>query len=253
LKSLRRLELDADQVNADLIAAVNAHPKLHTVTIHDTHLDTLGTLASSTSLSLSKILINSAILESARSRQASALRCLMSQRPRLRHLILRDKSILRDGGCILFLPGLEKLDITVYSEPTFPMAWMPAFVARHHSLAVITFSGDKFNPWKRNPDLLFPLQFLDAVERHSSLARAVFITSFSISRPGSLSSVDDWPVAELELALFKAIGISSFKIASTIAPRLSSLIVTMSHFDKRSIPIVSRDVHLIFDVNNPLG
>ncbi|KAJ7708833.1 hypothetical protein B0H17DRAFT_1031020 [Mycena rosella] len=159
----------------------------------------------------------------------------MERGPRLPHLILSEKSNIKAGVGALFIPGLEILDIPIYMYMEF-MSWLPAFVERHKSLSTITFNGDQYNfRWSQNPDILFPLQFRDAVE---SLDRTVSLNGFSISRTGS-ASLDTWRVTALELTLHTADGISGLRLASALAPELSSLVIRMSSDDssRRPIPV----------------
>lgn len=137
----------------------------------------------------------------------------------------------------MFLPGLERLGIRMYPEPTHSMAWLPSFAARHTSLRVIDFSGVGSN-WRQNPDIAFPPQLYDAVER-TVLARTISLNAFSISRPPSASSLHEWPVTELEMTIAKSAGVSGLGIASLSAPNTSVLIVRMSRSVQHAVHIVS--------------
>jgi hypothetical protein len=117
------------------------------------------------------------------------------------------------------------------------MAWLPNFVERHRTLKFIKFSGGG-SSWRQNPDILFPLQFIDAVERES-LTLAVDLESFSIFRAISASSLDDWQVLELEMTINDELGLSALRIASLLAPQISSLVIRMSRFTREPVHTVS--------------
>ncbi|KAF7356985.1 hypothetical protein MVEN_01034900 [Mycena venus] len=226
LKSLEWLEFDAKQIDPNLLATLNAHPKLTTVAICDQDLGALRALSSSTCLSLSKIRVHSALSNFSFGFQRPAFHSLMNRGPRLAHLIVRGENNTRAGPGTLVVPGLETLDIGVSIKPTFPMSWLPAFVERHANLHVIKFSGHP-SIWRHNPDITFPLQFVDALERES-LARTVDLVAFSISRTGVTCPLDDWQVVHLEIVITKEVGIFTLTIANSMAPQISSLIVRMS-------------------------
>ncbi|KAJ7886017.1 hypothetical protein B0H13DRAFT_901523 [Mycena leptocephala] len=159
----------------------------------------------------------------------------MSRSPRLAHVILRGERNIRVGAGTLILHGLETLDIGVYIRPTLPMSWLPAFVERHPTLKVIKFSGHS-SMWRRNPDILFPLQFMDAAERES-LRQTVGLVAFSISPTRRASSLDDWPVVHLDMDITKGAGVSALRIASSKSPQVSSLVVRMSCFAEQPVRI----------------
>ncbi|KAJ7156867.1 hypothetical protein C8R43DRAFT_997474, partial [Mycena crocata] len=235
LESLEWLDLDAEQLDAGLLATVNTYPNLTTVAVRDLPLDDLEDLSSSASLSLSKILVPSAVSSCSFPLQCPALQSLMSRSPRLTHLILRGEVNILCGAGTLSLPGLEKLDIKVYRRPTYPMSWLSAFVDRHPSLKTITFLGDSLL-WRRNPDILFPLQFLDAMEREG-LTDASALDAFSISRSRTALSLDDWEVTELQISIVTVAGVSALTTASSLAPHLSSLVIGMSRYGGHRIRI----------------
>ncbi|KAJ7886038.1 hypothetical protein B0H13DRAFT_902185 [Mycena leptocephala] len=159
----------------------------------------------------------------------------MSRSPRLSHLMLRGESNIRVGAGSLIIPGLETLDIGVYIRPTSPMSWLPAFVERHPTLKVIKFSGHG-SIWRRNPDILFPLQFMDAVKRESVKQR-VRLIAFSVSPAQPASSLDDWPVVHLDMEITGGAGVSALRIISSMAPQVSSLVVRMSRFAKQPVHV----------------
>ncbi|KAJ6466673.1 hypothetical protein C8R47DRAFT_1153290 [Mycena vitilis] len=233
LASLELLELAADQIDSGLLRAINSHPSLATVAVPKA--EGLQPLISTTSSCLSKIRVHSTSLKFTPSFQSPLLHSLMSRGPRIAHVIVCNQWNPSLGPDTLLLPGLEGLDIQVYLEPTLPMAWLPAFVDRHPSLNIIKFRGHG-SMWRRNPDIVFPLQFLDAVERES-LTRTVDIDHFSISRSISASSLDEWPVVHLEMTIKKSIGVSALNIVRSMAPHLSSLIFRMALSGKQPVHI----------------
>ncbi|KAJ7132251.1 hypothetical protein C8R44DRAFT_773541 [Mycena epipterygia] len=237
LKSLEWLDLVGDQVDASLLATVNSHPNLTTFAVCDPHLRALKSFSTSTSasLSLSKILINSAVLTCTSTLQSPALYSLMNRNPRVAHLVLSDSMHIKAGPGNLLFPGLETLVIGVYCEPTFLMSWLPAFAERHTSLKTITFTGDRRgSSWTRNPEILFPLQFIDAVDREA-LTHTVALSAFSISRAGSTPSLDEWPVTELQITIVKPAGVAGLTIASFLAPQISSLDIRIARHGRRLI------------------
>ncbi|KAF8213859.1 hypothetical protein K438DRAFT_1802396 [Mycena galopus ATCC 62051] len=151
------------------------------------------------------------------------------------HLIVQNKKNIRLGPGDLLVPGLETLDIGVYKESTSLMSWLPAFAGRHPQLQIIKFSGDG-STWEQNPDIIFPLQFLGALERES-LTSTVDLVSFSISRTRSASSLDDWQVVHLEMELAKEAGLAALTIASSMTSRVSSLIIRMSRRARQPLHI----------------
>ncbi|KAJ7355379.1 hypothetical protein DFH08DRAFT_1076482 [Mycena albidolilacea] len=231
LKSLEWLGLEATQLDADLLSTLNSHTTLVTVAICDRELDVLRTSFSSTSMSLSKIRVHSALLDILPGLRSPALHSLTSRGIRLAHLILRNETNIRLGPGHLLIPGLETLDVGVYKQPTSLMSWLPLFVERHANLQTIKFSGYA-SIWTHNPDILFPLQFIDAVEREA-LTGTVDLVAFSLSRTRSAVSLDDWQVAHLQMEITKGAGVSAMRIASSMAPRISSLVVRMSRWGKQ--------------------
>ncbi|KAJ6515573.1 hypothetical protein C8R45DRAFT_1067150 [Mycena sanguinolenta] len=235
LTSLEWLRLGTKQISAGLLLVLNSHPTLGTVAIRDRDLEGLRTLYSSTSLSLSKIRVHSAALSFSFGLRSPALQSLMDRNPTVANLIVRNATNIRLGSGDLLVPGLETLDIGVYMEPTSLMSWLPSFADRHHNLQVIKFSGCG-SIWTTNPDISFPLQFIHALEIES-MAGAVDLISFSILRTRSASSLDDWTVSHLEMAITKGVGISALTIANSMAPRLSSLIIRMPLSASQSVHI----------------
>ncbi|KAJ7493315.1 hypothetical protein B0H11DRAFT_957058 [Mycena galericulata] len=234
LKSLRWLELEATAVDGGLLAAVNSHPTLTTVAVTNLHLDALRTLCTSTSSSLSKIMVNLAESNCCFTLQSPTLHSLINRNPRLVHLSLRDVKNIKSGPGTLLLPDLEKLDIEVYCRPTSLMSWLPAFVGRHTRLNTITFIGNRAGSnWEQ---ISFPLRFIDVLEREG-LAHTASLNSFALSRPRLASALEDWPVAELDITILKALGVSALRIAaSSLAPQISFLNIRMSsHWGREHI------------------
>ncbi|KAJ7493316.1 hypothetical protein B0H11DRAFT_2277387 [Mycena galericulata] len=236
LRSLRWLDLKARQLDASALAAVNAHPNLTTVAVFDVFLVALRKLSSSTSLPLSKILVPLAELDYKCSLRSPALHSLLDRVPRLAHLILRDTQCIRTGPGSAFFSGLEKLSIAASCGP-IPVPWLQTFVERHTSLKTIQFVGDDGgSSWRRNPDILFPLQFIGALEKES-LTRTARLDSFSIFRTQSASSLNQWQVVELEITIIKAVGISALRIAGSLAPQVSSLCLRMRRWGRQPISV----------------
>ncbi|KAJ7780314.1 hypothetical protein DFH07DRAFT_1055924, partial [Mycena maculata] len=235
LNSLRWLGLKAALVDCKIYTAVNSHPTLTTVAVRDKDMRRLHNLFSSTPLPMSKILITSAESYCDFPLRSPKLYSLMSRSPRVAHLSLRGLFNIRNGPGTLFFPGLEELDIGVFCGQTTPMSWLPTFVDRHPSLGTIKFIGDVHGPsWTRNPDVLFPLQFIDTLERES-LSHKAGLKSFSISRTASATSLDEWQIADLDITILKPGGISALRIAALLAPKISSLAIRMTRFDKQPV------------------
>ncbi|KAJ7138809.1 hypothetical protein C8R46DRAFT_1137092 [Mycena filopes] len=200
------------------------------------NLEALRSLSASTTLSLSKFRVHFAVSDFSLTLRSPALHSVASRSPTLVHLGLRDVQNIKDGAGSLFLPGLEKIDLRVCTEPTYPMSWLPDFAARHASLQVVKFSGVE-STWRRNPDIRFPLQFLDTVDR-KSLTRTAGLDAFSLTRPSfASSSLDDWEATELELTMVKGTGIFTLRIASSLAANTSVLVLRMSRFAKQPVHI----------------
>ncbi|KAJ7682482.1 hypothetical protein DFH06DRAFT_1389119 [Mycena polygramma] len=233
LTSLELLELPADQIDSGLLTTINSHPSLATVAVPKA--ESLQPLISATSSSLSKIRAHSASLNFSDCFPSPLLPSLTSRGPRLAHAIVCNERNARVGSDTLSLYGLERLDVQLYLKSTFPMAWLPAFVDRHGGLKTIKFRAHGF-VWRRNPDIAFPLQFLDAAERQS-LAGMVQLGHFSISRTIPASSLDDWPVVHLEMDIVRSVGVSALTIIRSTTPHLSSLVFRMAPSGKQSARI----------------
>ncbi|KAF7355577.1 hypothetical protein MSAN_01474900 [Mycena sanguinolenta] len=231
LKSLQWLALGAPQIDASLLAVLNSHPALTTVAIHDPELQALMTLSSSTSLSLSKLRVDSFASSWELDLQSPELHLLMGRSPRVAHLIVKDQRSVRLGPGSLLVPGLETLDINI-EVPTSPVSWLPTFANRHPNLKLVKFSGHS-SIWRQNT---FSRQLFDALEREP-LACALNLISFSISRTWSASSLNDWQIVLLEVEIIEGAGISALTIASSMAPRLWSLTVRMPLSASQSVHI----------------
>ncbi|KAJ7089813.1 hypothetical protein B0H15DRAFT_272837 [Mycena belliarum] len=232
LQSLEWLDTCSRQVDADLLVAANRHPSLKTVALRDCRLK-LSALAS---MSFSKVLIHSALSNHTLALQSSELHSLVSRIPRLARLVLRGDKNIEMGPGTLLVSGLEFLDIDLSLKPTSPMSWLPDFVDRHKTLKIIKFTGDRDgSSWCHNPDILFPLRFIDALDRED-LCRAVALTAFSISCNGR-ASVETWPVTELQMMIAKPAGLAALSIAASLAPQLSSLILRMPPYDIQPVRI----------------
>ncbi|KAK7031585.1 hypothetical protein R3P38DRAFT_2924564 [Favolaschia claudopus] len=237
LPSLVRLYLPEEQLNPKLLAAFNSHPKLATVGINDSSLDALRELASGTSLSMSKIQVEYATLDMLFGFHRPRFHSLMSQKPRVRHLIIRDKRNIMSGPGTVVIPGLENLDIGVYRMPTSLLSWLPAFVKRHPNLQLIRIFDHEsilLDDWKS----FWSLSILDASVRHT-LTTAVKVVAFSISPTNVSASLDDWQVTQVELEIIESMGVSALAFVSMLAPRVSSLVIRMParamcpvHFDE---------------------
>jgi hypothetical protein len=79
---------------------------------------------------------------------------------------------------------------------------------------------------------------MDVVEREA-LRQTVGLIAFSISPARSASSLDDWPVVHLDMDITKGAGVSALRIASSMAPQVSSLVVRMSRFANQPVHVVS--------------
>ncbi|KAJ6490283.1 hypothetical protein C8R47DRAFT_1319976 [Mycena vitilis] len=233
LSSLELLEIAADQIDSGLLTTINSHPSLATVAVPEA--EALQPLISATSSSLLKIRAHLASLNFSDCVPNPLLPSLMSRGPRLAHVIVCNAWNARIGPDALSLPGLERLDVQLYLKPTFQMSWLPDFVDRHVDLKTIKFRGHGVM-WRKNQDITFPLQFLDAVERES-LTGMVKLGHFSISRTMLASSLDDWPVVHLELEIIRGVGVSTLHVVRPLAPRLSSLVLRMAPAGKQRVQI----------------
>ncbi|KAJ7668639.1 hypothetical protein DFH06DRAFT_204186 [Mycena polygramma] len=222
--------LEADDLNAELLATVNSHHSLKTVAIRDLHI--LRSLLPSTSLSFSKIRVESAVLNYLFTLQSPELLLLLDRGSQLARLCLHAARHTKKGPGTLSFPGLEELEIRVDMWPRSPMSWLPAFVERHQSLQRIKFAG---NHWTKNPDIPLGLRFVDAVQRES-LALTVELNAFTVVRSQS-SALEDWPVTQAHLNISEPIGLSAVNMVSSLAPQLLTLSLRMPRFGKKPICI----------------
>ncbi|KAJ6605811.1 hypothetical protein B0H10DRAFT_601326 [Mycena sp. CBHHK59/15] len=111
------------------------------------------------------------------------------------------------------------------------MSRLSGFAQRHRSLKRIAFYADGF--WgKYNTDTPFASQFVDEI-RSEGLTKAVQYQEFTLVRTTPLMSFGDREVSELDLSIVTSSGVSALRIASGLAPRLSSLILRMRPFGIR--------------------
>ncbi|KAK7031578.1 hypothetical protein R3P38DRAFT_820708 [Favolaschia claudopus] len=227
LKSLERLDVAANQIDANLLAVIDSHPKLLTVAVNDPELSFLRLLASSTPLSMSKISVLAAYSGYSLGFECPDFHSLLKRGLRVTQLILRDESNIPLGPGASVISGLENLVIHG-SKP--PPLWLSNFVESHSGLRSITFHGSQ---WMQNPTVTFPSRFQGAIGAQSP-AHKVDLLAFSVSRSGFPSSLDEWPVTHLDLK-FVGIGISVLKIASMLASRTSSLTIRMCRFEQNAV------------------
>ncbi|KAK7031514.1 hypothetical protein R3P38DRAFT_2924100 [Favolaschia claudopus] len=226
LACLERLELPAVQINGDLLAAFHSHSTLRTVAIDDPHFDILTKLLTTSSASMSKIFVCSAISETSFGLQTTRFDSLMSRGFHLSRLIVQDQCTI-DGPGPLVIPGLESLQIEVQEEP---FTWLQSFVERHVHLHVVKFSG-RHSTWIQNPDILFSSQFVGELETEF-LHLDVDLIAFSIRRDGLAVSFNQWPVVDLHLDLRTAEAFSALKTATSLAPQLSLMIIHTSSLNR---------------------
>ncbi|KAF7357000.1 hypothetical protein MVEN_01036600 [Mycena venus] len=236
LTSLARLDLNAERFDVRLLAAVNSHPILATVAIHELNspgLHALEMLVLSTDLPFSKILFSTTPVTH---RFAPiSVRALAQRGARFSYLFLHGLLEIRDGsGDLPDLPGLEQLDLSLRDSI---QSWLPHFVQRHAHVHTISFTDWQYMYTLDIPgnEMPFAPQFLNAL-RSEGLFR-VRLDSFSIARPASWTSLKDWKVVKLELRLDDArlvssSGFSALEAATMLAPGISSLdiILPNSHF-----------------------
>ncbi|KAJ7460742.1 hypothetical protein FB451DRAFT_1563201 [Mycena latifolia] len=226
LTSLTWLHVDANQVNARLLTAVNSHLTLATAAVYNLHLIPLRQLLRSTNQPFSKILICKTTIDRCLTLGSEALRAVVERGAKFAHLVLQasDKVNFEHGGGGL-LPGLDQLDLRMYGPSMSVETWLPLFVRRHRNLSIIKFFDPPSFFWSDNRDVPFAFQFIRAISGASYVdARP---KSFSITYIVSWTSLDDWEVVQLELMIPSPSGMSALRAASILAPRLSSLDLTM--------------------------
>ncbi|KAK6978127.1 hypothetical protein R3P38DRAFT_3235878 [Favolaschia claudopus] len=233
LLSLERLHLPAYQLDPNLLATLNSHPKLSTVVVDDSSLDDLRKLWSQTPLSMSKLEVDSASLDtgfgfhpdpySDSASQHPDFRSLMSRNLRLVHLVIRGENNIIFGPDTVVIPGLEAVDIDLCAKPVALLSWLPAFVHRHSSLQTIKIF-DYQSIWLHDWDKFWPFSLLDASERHT-LTSTVKLAAFWISPHKPASPFDDWQVVRVEVEVQEAGGVSALRLLGVLAPQLTSLIL----------------------------
>ncbi|KAK7031579.1 hypothetical protein R3P38DRAFT_820733 [Favolaschia claudopus] len=236
LISLERLHLPARQLDPNLLATLNSHPKLTTVVVDNSGLDDLRKLWSDTTLSMSKLKIDCASFDKCFGSQLDTYRgatsqhpdfhSLMSRKLRLAHLIIRKERNIIFGPDTIVIPGLEAVDIYLCAKPLAMalLSWLPAFVERHSSLKTVKIF-DYYSIWLHHWDMFWPLSLLDTAEQHT-LTSTVKLAAFWISPNAPVtSSFDDWQVAQVELEVNAAEGFSALPFLGVLATHLTSLIL----------------------------
>ncbi|KAK7031580.1 hypothetical protein R3P38DRAFT_3507205 [Favolaschia claudopus] len=234
LLSLKRLHLPAYQLDPNLLATLNTHPKLTTVVVSDSALDHLKKLWSKTLLSMSKLEVDSASLtaylefRSKSYRESPDFHSLISRNLRLAHLIIGDESNIVFGPDIIVIPGLQAVDIDLCARPAALLSWLPAFVERHSRLKTVKIF-DYGSIWQHDwGKIIWPFSLLDASERHL-LTSTTKLAAFWISplNKSAASSLDDWQVGQVELEVKEPAGIAALPLLGLLAPHLTSLILRM--------------------------
>ncbi|KAJ7188664.1 hypothetical protein C8R46DRAFT_1205805 [Mycena filopes] len=235
LPALKRLDMDARALDVDILTTINAHRSLETVAISDEHLGALSSLLS-THLPFSKILVHLAIMDR-RSPQSPELHSVTSRGLRLTRLRLN--VTLRISPEAFSFPGLEEIEIRVDPQPRYPMSWLQGFVERHGCLKSVRFGGSadsSGSTWAGNPDIRFGQRFIDAVEREG-LHRKLALTGFTTTCSQSGAFVEDWPVTQVDISIFKAVGASVLRMVGLLAPQLSVLTLSMPRFGRHPLAI----------------
>ncbi|KAJ6515705.1 hypothetical protein C8R45DRAFT_1205918 [Mycena sanguinolenta] len=197
LASLVRLDINVDLLNAHLLAQANSHSTLATVAMP----------ASITQLEmLSSCLYNADVFHALVRRGAGFSRLTINDEP-----IFHKSLIFRD---------LNRLDLFFDPSPN-PPNWLPLFSRRHTHLTTIKFTVYHSGIWG-GTGLPFAKDFSAAV--NAEHIRGVQLNSFSIIRPRSWGSLEDWTVDQVVLNLYRAEAISVLKAALSVhAPHVSGL------------------------------
>ncbi|KAJ7623705.1 hypothetical protein FB45DRAFT_1031615 [Roridomyces roridus] len=202
----------------DLLSALNAHPSLTIVALYGT-IDP-SFLASSTSVSLSKIVLKT--IHHPSEPRESELHALFMRG--LKTLSIR---VEEAGSLSSSLPfsGMEELEVDQNCKE--PASWLPHLVERQPHLKTIRFYGHFTNPdWGKHTYMLFPSRIFTALERESLAAVAVF-TAYTLNRIESAVALEQWAVTQICLFILEAAGISAAKVAHSLLPRLPSLDLEM--------------------------
>ncbi|KAK6978118.1 hypothetical protein R3P38DRAFT_497753 [Favolaschia claudopus] len=246
LVSLERLHLPAYQLDPNLLAILNSHPKLTTVVVDHSGLNVLRKLWLQTPLSMSKLEVDSMSLDTRfgfhpdpyndLDSQDPDFHSLMSRNLRLVHLVIRGESNIISGPGTVVIPGLKAVDIDLCAKPMALLSWLPAFIHRHSSLQTIKVF-DYQSIWLHGWDKFWPFSLLDASERHT-LTSTVELVAFWISPHKPASPFDDWQVVRVEVEVKEADGVSALRLLSVLAPQLTSLILRIrlpTRFSVRSV------------------
>lgn len=240
LTSLVRLDLKAEKVDARLLAAVNSHSSLATVVVRDSELRGLVALVlsinlpfpqilASMDLSFSKIVVSTTTVDLPGLKSAG-FRAVIQRGASFSCLGLHDEVNLDDAGTgssLPVLPHLEQLHLNLSRNTYSIQNWLPSFARRHPHLRTIILADWYGRYWSRRSEAPFASDFVHALSREG--ITRVTLSSFSISRPASWTSLTDWDVVQLQInfgfaRLLSATAFSAVVAATMmLAPQVSSL------------------------------
>jgi hypothetical protein len=220
LTRLAWLTIEANVIDARLLATVNSQPSLITVAVRDFHQSRLMGLLSSTDPPLTKVLVCRTTVNRSSLRSA-ALHSVVERGAKFSELHFHGNvwTNVPFSGISLQLPGLEQLNLDL-SHNLSIKTWLPNFARRHPHLNTITFIDSRGNFWRDYPEIPYALQFVDALRGQSHPGAQ--LQSCSIARVESWTSLNEWEVVQLRLRLDQT-GIRGLQAAGVLAPRVSSL------------------------------
>ncbi|KAJ7777339.1 hypothetical protein B0H16DRAFT_1505172 [Mycena metata] len=197
--------------------AVTSHPTLTTVAVHGRLNSGVLKGLSSANLPLSKILFPFVTPQ----KEFPTLIELGARFPR----VYISENSTRTNGAVgdLLLPDLEELVVEVCGRMCSKHIWLPKFAQRHVHLGTILILNC-FTRLDISDCVISPFvpQFNELV-RSGPVNSWVALKSFSLSRPASWSSLEDWPMMDLTLLICDDAGIRDLTKVFLLAPTISSL------------------------------
>ncbi|KAJ7777356.1 hypothetical protein B0H16DRAFT_955467 [Mycena metata] len=217
LPALAWLDIRAIPEATPFLNAVNSHPTLNTVAVRGDLSSSVVRILSSANLPLSKILFSATDHFLASEKELPKVAKLGS---RFSRVYITDKSIsTHEAVADLHFFGLEQLEVEVCYRTCSNHLWLPKFAQRHAHLGTITVENRAAQLGDAHCVIVpFVPHMLNGP------ARAwVKLDSFSISRPASWSSLEDWPVVDLKLTIKDTLRLHDLGTIFGLTPQLTSL------------------------------
>ncbi|KAJ7284638.1 hypothetical protein C8J57DRAFT_1461861 [Mycena rebaudengoi] len=262
LESLSYLLVHPAILDEQLLAAINRHPNLATVAVHDPHLKLLSTSFPNATPSLfPKLSLNYAIITRELLFTIHNSPLITTGGLHIQQLILHHDSVPADGGAFgkWYFHGLEELRLGMRESHD----WLSGFIKTHPDLRTISFHAPGFQPWCRNTSIPSSAQFWDALHAEG-LQHAVSLGGIAISR--TPLSQQDWKVTELylnlELSVLDVLRLASRFYSNVSVLTLNLALQTTLHIDDfidalsqfpllRRLELVEAHKHLTFGDQRP--